>query len=84
MEGTSVDKDSEASPDALKSEEQDGTQSAEEMIKLLSDAEKTIAATVAGAAEYADANGDTATHDLLIGRQLAHEKFAWMLRAHLA
>ncbi|MEM1237154.1 MAG: DNA starvation/stationary phase protection protein [Pseudomonadota bacterium] len=66
-----------------KVDEQDGTQKAEEMIKLMSDAQKTVAATIAGAAAYADDAGDVATHDLLIGRQLTHEKFAWLLDAHL-
>ena len=64
--------------------EQDGTQSAEEMIRLMADAQKTVAGTIAGAASYADANGDVATHDLLVGRQLVHDKFAWILDAHLA
>ena len=64
--------------------EQDGHQSAEQMIKHLSDAQKTVAATLAGAAAYADEGGDVATHDLLIGRQLVHEKFAWILDSHLA
>lgn len=64
--------------------EQDGRQSAEEMIKLMADAQKTVAETLAGAAVYADSIGDVATHDLLVGRQITHEKFAWILDAHLA
>ena len=67
-----------------KVQEQDGTQSAEEMIRLMAGAQKTVAATIAGAASYADANGDVATHDLLVSRQLVHDKFAWILDAHLA
>lgn len=67
-----------------KVKEHDGHADAETMIKFMADAQKTLAATVAGAADFADQNGDVATHDLLIGRQLVHEKFAWMLDAHLA
>ncbi|MEL6551545.1 MAG: DNA starvation/stationary phase protection protein [Pseudomonadota bacterium] len=63
--------------------EQDGHQSDKEMIKFLSDAQKTIADTIAGTAAYAEEAGDVATHDLMIERQQIHEKFAWMLDAHL-
>ena len=63
--------------------EQDGHQTDQEMIRLMSDAQKTIASTIAGTATYAEKNGDVATHDLLVGRQLAHEKFAWLLDSHL-
>lgn len=63
--------------------EHDGHATAEEMVKTLSDAQKTIAATLAGGAELADEKGDVATHDLLIERQQVHEKFAWILDAHL-
>ncbi|MEM9854462.1 MAG: ferritin-like domain-containing protein, partial [Pseudomonadota bacterium] len=64
--------------------EQDGRQDAQEMIRLMSAAQKTISDTIAGVASYADGMGDVATHDLLIGRQITHEKFAWILDAHLA
>ncbi|MEM6729502.1 MAG: DNA starvation/stationary phase protection protein [Pseudomonadota bacterium] len=66
-----------------KVEEHDGHADAETMIKHMSGAQKILAATIAGAADLAEKNGDIATHDLLIGRQQAHEKFAWMLDAHL-
>ncbi|MEM1232822.1 MAG: DNA starvation/stationary phase protection protein [Pseudomonadota bacterium] len=67
-----------------KVQEQDGHQSAEDMIRLMADAQKTVASTIAGAAAYADNQGDVATHDLLVGRQITHEKFAWILDSHLA
>ncbi|MDT0681234.1 DNA starvation/stationary phase protection protein [Roseicyclus sp. F158] len=66
-----------------KVEEQDGTQTDKEMIRLLMEAEQTIAATLAGAGELAAEHGDTLTEDLCIERGRTHEKFAWMLRSHL-
>ena len=56
---------------------------AEVMIKTLLVAQETLAATLSGAAAVAEAHGDLLTQDLAINRGLAHEKFAWMLRAHL-
>ena len=61
----------------------DGAPAAEEMIRLLKVAEETLAETLAGAGELAAKNGDTLTEDLCIERGRTHEKFAWMLRAHL-
>ncbi|MFO7758403.1 MAG: DNA starvation/stationary phase protection protein [Roseovarius sp.] len=63
--------------------ETDGAPAAEEMIRLMKDAQETLAETIAGAGELAAKNGDTPTEDLCIARGLVHEKFAWMLRAHL-
>lgn len=57
--------------------------SAEEMVRLLKEAQETLAETVAGAGELAAQHGDTLTEDLCIARGQTHEKFAWMLRAHL-
>lgn len=64
--------------------ENDGHCSAEEMVEALKTAEETLASTLAGAGELAANNGDTLTEDLCIARGQTHEKFAWMLRAHLA
>ena len=50
------------------------------MIKTLQQAEETLAAAGEPAAEH----GDALTEDLCIARGQTHEKFAWMLRAHLA
>ncbi|KRS12391.1 DNA-binding protein [Roseovarius atlanticus] len=60
-----------------------GTPAAEEMIRLLKEAQETLAETIAGAGELAAKHGDTLTEDLCIARGQTHEKFAWMLRAHL-
>ncbi|QFT60394.1 General stress protein 20U [Sulfitobacter sp. THAF37] len=64
--------------------EVEGTPAAEEMIRLLKDAQETLAETLAGAGELAAGQGDTLTEDLCIARGQTHEKFAWMLRAHLS
>ncbi len=64
--------------------ENDGHCSAEKMVEALKTAEETLASTLAGAGELAANNGDTLTEDLCIARGQTHEKFAWMLRAHLA
>jgi starvation-inducible DNA-binding protein len=63
--------------------EHDGHASDKEMIAALAVAEETLAATVAGCGELAAQHGDTLTEDLCIARGQVHEKFAWMLRAHL-
>ena len=63
--------------------EHDGHASAEDMIRTLLDAQETVAATLAGCGEIAAEHGDTLTEDLCISRGRTHEKFAWILRAHL-
>ncbi|MGK7652322.1 Dps family protein [Roseovarius sp. B08] len=63
--------------------EAEGTPAAEEMIRIMKEAQETLAETLAGAGELAAKHGDTLTEDLCIARGQAHEKFAWMLRAHL-
>lgn len=55
-----------------------------EMIRLMMEAQEQLAETLAGAGELAAENGDTLTEDLCIARGQTHEKFAWLLRAHLA
>ncbi|MDO6588807.1 DNA starvation/stationary phase protection protein [Loktanella sp. D2R18] len=62
----------------------EGTASAEEMIKMMLEAQETLAATLAGCGELASSHGDTLTEDLCIARGQTHEKFAWFLRSHLA
>lgn len=64
--------------------EVDGIPTAEEMIRVMKEAQETLAETIAGAGELAAQQGDTLTEDLCIARGQTHEKFAWMLRAHLA
>lgn len=64
--------------------EHDGRASDVDMIRALLEAERTLAATLAGVASVAEGHGDLLTQDLAIERGRVHEKFAWMLDAHLA
>lgn len=63
--------------------EHDGHAKAEAMIEALAKAQDTVAATLAGTASIAEEHGDLLTQDLSIGRGQVHERFAWLLRAHL-
>lgn len=63
--------------------EHDGHAKDMDMIRMLMDAQTTLAATLQGAGGVAAEHGDTLTEDLCIERGRVHEKFAWMLRAHL-
>ena len=63
--------------------EHEGDATDKEMIKMLLDAQETLASTLAGAGELAASHGDTLTEDLCISRGQTHEKFAWFLRSHL-
>ncbi len=65
-------------------EEQVGKATAAQMLKSLLDAEEVLASTLKACGERAASHGDTLTEDLCIARGQMHEKFAWMLRAHLA
>ena len=55
-----------------------------EMIASLMEAQRTVAATLAGASDIAASNGDKLTEDLCVERGRVHEKFAWVLKSHLA
>ena len=61
----------------------DGKISDKEMIKLLAEAETTVASTLSGVAAIAEKNGDLLTQDLAITRGQIHEKYAWLLNSHL-
>ncbi|MFN3663596.1 Dps family protein [Yoonia sp.] len=61
-----------------------GDADAKTMIKVMQEAQETLAATLGAAGELAAEHGDTLTEDLCIARGQTHEKFAWMLRSHLA
>ena len=63
--------------------EHDGHAKAEEMVRLLVEAQRQVAATLAGAAAIAESHGDLLTQDLCIGRGQTHEKFAWLLESHI-
>ena len=67
-----------------KVQEHSGHASDKEMITMMKDAQETLAATLAGAAEIAASHGDNLTEDICIARGQTHEKFAWFMRAHLS
>ena len=64
-------------------EEHDGRTDAKTMIEVMLKDQETLSATLSALAEVADQHGDYATNDLATARIEAHDKFAWMLRAHL-
>jgi len=68
---------------ASKVDEHDGHADDKTMIAALADAQRTVASTLAGAAAIAEKHGDLLTQDLCIERGQTHEKFAWLLSAHL-
>ena len=64
--------------------ESDAAKTDIEMISSLAEAQRTVAATLAGASDIAASNGDKLTEDLCVERGRVHEKFAWLLESHLA
>ncbi|MEQ6249979.1 DNA starvation/stationary phase protection protein [Sulfitobacter sp. HNIBRBA3233] len=64
--------------------ESDGHATDKEMISMMHSAQETLAKTLADAAETSAEAGDSLSEDLCIARGQVHEKFAWMMRAHLA
>lgn len=62
----------------------DGRISDKEMVRILKEDEETLAATLRALAITAEKHGDIITNDMAIERAEQHEKYAWMLRAHLA
>ena len=63
--------------------ETERAESAEAMVRELAEDQATIAGTLLALADKAEEMGDMISNDMAIGRAQAHEKFAWMLRAHL-
>jgi starvation-inducible DNA-binding protein len=61
-----------------------GKPSDKQMLLALAEAQEAITATLARTAATAAEHGDPLTEDLCIARGQAHEKFTWMLRAHLS
>lgn len=53
------------------------------MIKTLAEDNETLSKLCTEVGSFADDAGDTATGDLMNSRITAHDKAAWMLRAHL-
>lgn len=68
---------------ASKVQEHSGNADAREMISILAAAQRTVSNTLAGAAEVAEKHGDLLTQDLCVERGQVHEKFAWLISAHL-
>ena len=66
-----------------KVEEHDGHASDKEMVMMLTNAQRIVAATLASAGAVAEQHGDLLTQDLCIARGQEHEKLAWLLDAHL-
>jgi starvation-inducible DNA-binding protein len=64
--------------------ESDGHLTAQQMVEQLKGDQETLSATLRALAELADQHGDIVTNDMAIERADTHDKFAWMLRAHLA
>lgn len=64
--------------------EGDETASDADMVRHLAEAQETLGATLAELGDIAAENDDSRTEDLAIARGQVHDKFAWMLRAHLA
>ena len=62
----------------------EGRVPAETMVKTMAEDQEMIAGALSELAELSEKNGDMLTNDLAIARAQEHEKFAWMLRAHLA
>ncbi|MCB8837684.1 Dps family protein [Aurantimonas sp. VKM B-3413] len=63
--------------------EHDGKTNARTMIEVMLGDQETLSSTLSALAEVADQHGDFATNDMATARVEKHDKFAWMLRAHL-
>ena len=61
-----------------------GAITAQDMVKALAADQKTLSATLLSLARLAERQGDDVTNDLAIERAQAHDKFAWILDAHVA
>ncbi len=64
-------------------EESDGGESADEMVRQLTEGQEAVVRTARKAFPAADAANDEPTADLLTQRMQVHEKNAWMLRSML-
>ena len=63
--------------------ESDAKISAKAMVEALKSDQETLSATLRALAELSEQHGDVVTNDMAIERAHVHDKFAWMLRAHL-
>jgi len=66
-----------------KVKEHEGKATDVEMLTKMQIAQETLAQSLADAAAVAAEHGDALSEDLCIARGTEHEKFAWMMRAHL-
>ena len=64
-------------------QESDGRLSAKEMVEQLKADQEALSTTLRALAELTEQHGDMVTNDLALERAQKHDKFAWMLRAHL-
>ena len=64
-------------------DETDAIKTDVEMISSLLEAQRIVAATLAGASDIAASYGDKLTDDLCVERARVHEKFAWLLESHI-
>lgn len=60
-----------------------GKEDAKAMLRALQAEQETLSQTLLALAETADGHGDAVTNDMAIARAEIHDKFAWMLAAHL-
>ena len=61
----------------------DGSVAARTMVARLAEDQRTLSGCLKEAACLAEERGDIVSHDLAVERMEAHDKFAWMLEAHL-
>lgn len=64
--------------------EETGNPDWQEMVRKLADDQETVVGTCRSVVELANQAGDHVTEHMMADRMQAHEKNAWMLRAHLA
>ena len=64
-------------------EESGGALAAIDMVRDLTRDQETLSRTLLDTARVAEEHDDLVTNDLAIERAKVHDKFAWMLRAHL-
>lgn len=62
----------------------DGKVDARQMVRELASDQSALSATFHELAMTADSNNDIVTHELAVERAGIHDKFAWILNAHLA
>lgn len=66
-----------------KIDECDGKGSDKDMIAALQKDQEVLSSTLRALADKAEKHGDLVTNDMAIERAQTHDKFAWLLRAHL-